>query len=639
MAAVDTMLDAMRHRGPDGRGTLEYAGGAAGMVRLALVDLSERGQQPMWSPDRRVAILFNGEIYNFRAERERLEHAGHRFRSTTDTEVILQLYLERGLDFHERLRGMYALALFDWRESSPGGPPVMILARGPLGIKHLYVSQIAGNGGGVVFSSEIRALLASRLVRPEVSREALATYLAHGFVLQPETMVSGVRTMAPGTLEIYAPGRPMACRHFWHFPPYAPRRETLDEAAGRLREALDESVAIHAMADAPIGAFLSGGIDSTGIVALMRKHVGELRTYTIKFPDLAGHDECREAEAAARAYECRHTVVEVTSSEVRDVLPRFAGDLDQPSADGLNTWLVSRAAAHDVKGVLSGLGGDEWFCGYPVTRRMARYTTTAAGRANALAGRLAFYAARWMPPGRLRHPAENLSTRRSPLATWLHGHTVFRDELARRAVGLTATPGWQEEQFALALTHDVGDWSQETMVGLSFLLDARIYMIHQLLRDSDATSMAHSLELRVPFVDRAMVDFSRSCLDEYKLRPGGGANGRYEQSGSKRVLIHALRDILPPDIAKRQKKGFALPFDHWMKGALAPLVLDTCGDQSVARRGLVDPDFVAAARRDAETSGGLYPGLWTLMIFELWCRAVLDPYRQPAHEALTSAVG
>lgn len=629
---VCDMLEAMKHRGPDGSGTLEYAGGAAGMVRLALVDLSDRGLQPIWSDDRRVAILFNGEAYNFRTERDRLEAAGHRFRTASDTEVVLKLYLEHGLDFHERVRGMYALAIFDWRETSPGGSPVLVLARGPLGIKPLYVAHPHGDPRQVIFSSEIRALLASGLVRPDVNAEALSTYLAHGFVLQESTLISGVHMLEPGSIERYAPGESPRHRRFWQMPAYQPRSETLDEAADRLRAVLDESVRLHAMADAPIGAFLSGGVDSTGIVGLMREHVADLRTYTINFPDLPGNDEVNEAIATAKVFDCRHTVVEVTGREVVDVLPRFAGDLDQPSADGLNTWLISRAAARDVKGVLSGVGGDEWFAGYPVTRRMARYTSTPAGRAQALVGRLANVVAPWIPPGRLRQRAANLAARRSPLATWLQAHSVFPPAVARRLAGLPADHGRQEAAFEAILRHEAPHWRDETAVGLSFLLDTRVYMIHQLLRDSDATSMAHSLELRVPFVDLQLVAFSRSCDDEFKLRPDGGSSNDYLGSGSKRVLIHALRDLLPLSIANRMKKGFALPYAHWMRGGLAPLVEDTCSHETIRQRGLIDPARAAPLRAQARAGlpGSAYPGLWTLMIFELWCRAVLDKYPQSA---------
>jgi asparagine synthase (glutamine-hydrolysing) len=662
-AAVGAMLDAMQHRGPDGRGTLAFEAGAAGMVRLALVDLSDRGQQPLWSADRRVAIVFNGEIYNFRAERERLEQRPHqggqspfspttiaamvpaqkgtvpdprtsqkgtvldgfRFQTTTDTEVILNLYLERGLEFVDRLRGMFAVAIFDWRESSPGGKPVLVLARGPLGIKPLYVAAPVGDPQGVIFASEVRGLLASGLVARRVDREGLAQYLACGFVIQPQTIIEGVRMLDCGTLERYAPGKPVERRQFWRIPPYEPRQETLDQAAERLRGVLEESVALHAFADAPVGAFLSGGVDSSGIVGLMRKHIPDLRTYTLKYPDVAQWDESDYAVATAKEFGCVNTVVEVRGSEMVQLLPEHVRAMDQPSIDGLNTWLISRAAAQDVKAVLSGLGGDEWFSGYPVARRMAYYNLHPFGRMKAMAGRLATVLEPHLPEGQFRERAYNLATRRSPLTTWLQAHSVFRDDQSRRLAGLPMDRSGNVNRLEGYLDTLTDDFRRESPVGLACLLDSGIYMGSQLLRDSDVMSMASSLELRTPLVDVEVVNFSRTCLDDYKLRIDGGGDGRYAYSGAKRVLIEAMRDVLPADIGNRPKRGFALPLVQWLRTDLKSLVLDTCHPDTIARRGLIDPQVVAPLVRTPDAvAANLYPRLWSLMLFELWCRAVLD---------------
>jgi asparagine synthase (glutamine-hydrolysing) len=654
------MLDAMQHRGPDGRGTLAFDGGAAGMVRLALVDLSDRGQQPLWSADRRVAILFNGEIYNFRAERDRLatghgekgtvpffadhpsdgdrekgdtpQRAGKgdnprrfQFATTTDTEVILNLYLERGLEFVDRLRGMYALAVFDWRDSSPGGRPVMVLARGPLGIKPLYVAAPAGDSLAVIFASEVRALLASGLVGRRIDREALAQYLGCGFVIQPRTIIEGVRMLEPGTLERYAPGKPVERRRFWQLPPYEPRTETLEEAAERLRGVLEESVELHAFADAPVGAFLSGGVDSSGVVGMMRRHIHDLRTYTLKFPDVPGADEADFVVATAKALGCVNTVVELSASDIASLLPEYARAIDQPSNDGLNTWLISRAAAEDVKAVLSGLGGDEWFAGYPVTRRMANYATHPLGRLNSLAGKLAAVVEPHLPEGRVRQRAHNLAMRRTPLAAWLHSHSVFRYDQSRRMVGLPFDPAGNVEWFEGYLATLSESWRSESPVGLSCLLDAGVYMGSQLLRDSDVMSMASSLELRTPLVDAEVVRFSRTCRDEFKLRGDGGSDGRYAESGAKRVLIEAMRGALPADIDKRPKRGFALPAAHWMRTDLSSLVAEACHPETIARRGLIDPAVAGPlVERPESAQADAYPRLWTLLVLELWCRAVLD---------------
>ncbi|MCC6133388.1 MAG: asparagine synthase (glutamine-hydrolyzing), partial [Acidobacteria bacterium] len=371
-AHIERMLLAMRHRGPDGYGTHVFHGGALGMCRLALVDLSARGQQPIWSQDERVAILFNGEMYNFRPERSRLEANGYRFRSSTDTEVALALYLERGPEFVNALRGMFALAILDWRHSSPAEPPEIVLARDRFGVKPLWITEGAW---GIAFASELRALLAGGFLSGQLDPRGLMSFLSQGFVLQPGSILRGARMLPAGSFEVItSKGVRRAGRLHPLRSPNAPPR-SFAEAAKTLRAVVQESVALHALADAPVGAFLSGGVDSSAIVALMRPHVSQLHTYSLSSPGAGGTDESRDAAATASRLGCIHTSVVVDGRDVAGVLPTFARDLDQPSCDGLNTWLVSRLAARDVKGVLSGLGGDEWFGGYPVASKLARYSS------------------------------------------------------------------------------------------------------------------------------------------------------------------------------------------------------------------------------------------------------------------------
>ena len=619
---VSAMLRRMPHRGPDGQGGFAFAGGAAGMVRLALVDLSDRGQQPLWSPDRKVAILFNGEIYNFREHRARLAEKGYQFQSKTDSEVILALYLEYGEDFVRHLRGMYAIALFDWRHYRLGELPELLLVRDPLGIKPLYIGQAGLEGKGCVFASEIRSLIASRLVEPRIDQQSLRDYLHYGFTLQPRTILSGVRMAEPGVLERYIPGKTAFARRFWSMPAYEPRAESLDEAAERLRRTLEDSIAQHAFADAKVGAFLSGGVDSTGIVGLMRNHIPHLKTYTLRFPEFQGCDEAEEAKASAKRFDCENTTVDVTGTEVRDNLPTFAGDLDQPSTDGLNTWLISRAAGREVKGVLSGLGGDEWFAGYPSSRRILHHGTGWRGRAIVQMGKLANSAESFFPvrgfEDSLRERVENYGTRRSLTATWVQAHTTFSP---RQVQQLTGDRSAQDpvRPFLDLLHRDLISEADETPIGLSGQLDVAGYMRCQLLRDSDATSMAHSLELRVPFVDIELARFARTCKDEYKLDPKLCRSSGF---GAKHVLQHALRDVLPDDIRDRPKRGFALPIQNWMSNALRDLVCDTCSPESVQNRGLLRSDGVAALMSASVTSPALlYPKIWSLVILELWCRS------------------
>lgn len=615
------MMRAMAHRGPDGQGILTFDGGAVGVVRLAFVDLSDRGQQPIWSPDKRVAIIFNGEMYNHVAEREGLVARRYPFRSSSDTEVVLALYLEHGPEFVHHLRGMYAVAILDWREGIPGGQPKLILARDPFGIKPLYFSRPEGPRGPLVFASELRTLLASGLVKPEIDREALIDYLAIGFVLQPRTILAGVRMLERGSLLEFSPDGEVTQKTFWSMPSFNPMQETLDQAAERLRSVLEESVALHAMADVPVGAFLSGGVDSTGMVGLMIRKNPRLQTYTLRFPDLPGAGEADKATAFATSLGCIHTVADVTSTEVRDLVPCFAAEIDQPSVDGLNTWLISRAAARDVKGVISGLGGDEWFAGY-ASARVVRDFSLGSRKAYVLPAKVARAIRGLVPNTQLARRLDGLATKAHSVTTWIDCHRVFGYLIGRQLTGSTQENGDQDGLKRVLQLMDP-TWTKASPVGLSSLLDVNVYMGCQLLRDSDATSMASSLELRVPLVDVKVAEFAQSCAEEFKLGDVKLNGDEYSKSGSKRVLIHALRDILPPDIGDRPKRGFGLPFEHWAKNGLDSLLRETCSRETVTARGLLDPKLVSSLTT-SNRYWSSWPHAWSLMILELWCRSVID---------------
>lgn len=620
------MLCAQAHRGPDGSGMVSFVGGAAGAVRLALVDLSDRGQQPVWSADQRVAILFNGEMYNHVEQRARLIARGHHFRSTTDTEVVLALYLEYGMDFVDHIRGMFALAILDWHQSVPAGRPTLVLARDPFGIKPLYIKRSNSTQSPLVFASEIRSLLASGLVPRQIDKTALIDYLALGFVLQPRSIMAGVEMLERGSILRMSPTGSIERRRFWKMPPYQPLRETFEESAERLRAVLDEGISLHAMADAPVGAFLSGGVDSAGVVGLMVRKNPRLRTYTLRLTDFPQSDESAQADAFARSLGCQSTLVEVGGRDIVDLVPRFAAGIDQPSVDGLNTWLVSRAAAKDVKGVLSGLGGDEWFAGYAATRNLAKYNS-GSGRIYPIAGKLAAVLRHWTPRSDFGRKLEGLALKGEPMTAWLDCRQVFGYELAAELVSDGVANQNGHEDIERILSDINPDWPGESPVGLSCLLDVDVYMRCQLLRDADATSMASSLELRVPLVDMRVAEFSRSCADSFKLHSGGGNGNEYGNSGAKRVLIQALRDVLPPDIAHRPKRGFSIPYKHWLQNHLAELSSDTCSRKTIANRGLLDPDLAGTLAFDRSARRwSAWPLAWSLMILELWCRAVLDEH-------------
>ncbi len=614
--AVAAMLRAMAHRGPDGSGTLTFAGGAAGMVRLALVDLSARGQQPMWSPNHDVAILWNGEMYNFREERAGLGE--YPFHSHTDTEVALALYLTHGDEFLARLRGMFATAIFDWRGRSKDDAPRVLLARDRFGIKPLYLAE---RGETLAFASEVRALVASGVVDGEICPEGLDDYLRYGFVVQPRTILRGVRMMEPGTATVIEPGCASRSWRYAELPAAEQRPIAAADAARELREVLDESIALQAFADAPVGAFLSGGVDSTAIVGLMRPHIRALHTYTLAFPDCPDADESVDAALTAKVYDAEHTTVAVTRDDAAGTIAQFAGDLDQPSIDGFNTWLVSRAAARDVKGVLSGLGGDEWFGGYGAASRMAAIGCPS-GLGWRLGGQVAHLVRQLIGGETAGSRLDVLASKRSVLTTWLAAHRVF----SPREVAVVTERGvadGERVRFEALLDGVRSDWRSESAIGLASLLDARVYMGSQLLRDSDATSMAHSLELRVPLIDRRVAAYARSVPDRLKIRcpsARSGGNGL----GGKRVLLDAVRDLLPAHIVGKKKRGFALPYAAWLGSSMRDIALDASASLATHLSSLVDGRRAARVVEHelSQPGGQAYPKAWSLMMLGLWAESL-----------------
>ncbi len=614
---VQTMLSHMRHRGPDGAGLALLPDGAMGMVRLALMDLSDAGQQPFVDGSGQVALVFNGELYNFREHRARLRDAGFVFESTSDAEVALALYLEQGPEFVHDLRGMFAFALYDGRGESPR----MLLGRDPFGMKPLLVAR--GHGNSVVYASELKSLLASGVVCREASIDAVHDFLLRGFVLQPGSMLRDVEMLAAGVcIDLAQGGREVARCRWYEEKPKA--FSSYEEAVRSTREVLVETVEKHAFADAEVGVFLSGGVDSAVISTLMSRSIAQLRAYTLRFPDVPGGGEYDGAAEVASALGLVHCAVDVDGTSMAESLPQIMADLDQPSVDGFNTWFVSRRATADVKGVLSGLGGDEWFGGYPVMRRMARYTATRSGRAVSAAASLLSGGQRFVPSLRARARIQSLSSRRSPLSTWQAPHSLFQPSEAAALVRRPETDPLDGLRQTLRL--EGADPNDERVVRLAMGLDVSVFMRSQLLRDSDAASMAHSLELRIPFVDQEIAALSQRLPDAMKMNPTGGASDRYEDSGVKRVLLDAVRDLLPVDLRRRRKQGFVLPVHHWLRDSpLGERVRDALSVSAVRSRGWLAPRLVQ--RHLASFRSGDVRSLdrvWGLTVLEWWARGTLD---------------
>ena len=630
---VAAMVAAMRHRGPDDHGVFSDARAALGMTRLAVIDLSAAAHQPMLNEQDTVCVVYNGETYNFAHERAALEERGHRFRSHSDTEVVLRLYLEFGDAFVERMRGMFALAVYDRRGGA--GRERLLLARDHFGIKPLLYADTAY---GLVFASEVKALIASGVVTADVDAESLWFLLTYGSIPQPRSILSGVHMLPAGHRMIVERGA-RRLEPFWQLPGVRRELEELPyaEQVSVVRKSLNASIAEQIVSDVPIGAFLSGGIDSAALVGLMATATGAtVRTFSVGFG--AEGSELDETDAAARVARrmgTQHSRIEIRGEQVRDRIGDFARALDQPSVDGLNSWLVSAFAAKSVTVAISGTGGDELFAGYPwfgavasspAAREglVARATVSAAGLASALP----------LQPfahGLAARGTERLTAMRSISAAFSRQLQIMGSSQARGALAERLRRNL--DRRAAERVFDRADrWQSGTgnIVSRVSVLCMGTYLQNQLLRDIDAVSMASSLEVRVPFLDVRVVETALSLPSSSKL--GGpavaGSDGSYADSGAKRVLIDAVRDVLPADIASQRKRGFAMPMAAWLQGPLAEIREATLSPRVVAARGLLDPSSIDEIHRRFLAGKAHWALVWIPMVMELWCQQVLDAVGQ-----------
>ena len=643
--AVGAMVAAMHHRGPDDRGALSDARASIGMTRLAILDTSSGGHQPMQTPDRLISIVYNGELYNFKQERELLEARGVAFRSTSDTEVVLRMYEHYGDDFLKRMRGMFALAVYD-RRRGPGRER-MLLARDQMGIKPLLYARA---GERLIFASELKALLASGLVRPEIDPVSLRLLLTYGSVYQPRTILRGVQMLLPAHRLIVEEGRERTER-YWSLA--LDRREGLrarsyEEHVEEVASVLEESVRLQMVSDVPLGAFLSGGVDSSLLVALMARQVGEerVKTFSVGFEDEGRDlDETDDAERTARHIGTDHTRVVVRGRDVRERIRHIAYGLDQPTVDGVNSYFVSLAARSRVTVAISGTGGDELFAGYhwfalmaldETLRRGAPAWKSLARAVIAPAVRLSLFNA--LPPGRVRSRVEQLRYTTDFRTRYVGIHYVFGGEGAARVLAPELRAEAQARRspfYDLDATDELPRGSAiERVTGVCL----RGYTTNQLLRDIDAASMSHSLEVRVPYLDPAVADAALSLPDRSKLGepPESWTNHprSYREAGTKRVLLDVAKPLLPAGFDTLPKRGFGMPFDSWLRGPLRETLDDALSKEQVRRRGLLDAVEVATVRDEFLAGRADWTRTWLLMMLELWSREVLD--RAP--ESLARAV-
>jgi asparagine synthase (glutamine-hydrolysing) len=570
---LERMQSALRHRGPDDRGLFISKSGGAGLAhtRLSILDLSPAGHQPMTTPDGRFTIVFNGEIYNFQKFRDRLAKDGVVFRSHSDTEVLLHLYERKGAACVDGLRGMFAFAVWDDVEQS------CFLARDPLGIKPLYYAHSPAR---LVFASELRAVLASGLVEKRLNPSGLFGYFQTGTVPEPETLVCDVRCLEAGATLFWKAGE-LTRRQYWSLE-FSSEGDG-DDAVSGVREALLDSVRHHFVSDVPVGVFLSGGIDSTAIVALSRA-VGQqdLRTFSISFDD-PKFDEGDVSRRTSERFATRHADWRLQPAAGKKLFDEFLACLDQPSIDGFNTFTVSRFA-HDqgMKVVLSGLGGDELFGGYPSFHQLPRMVRWSRGLGmmpplRSLAGKIL--------GGNRRPQWRRLGSFLCQPPTLFEAYRTYRGVYSRAEGRTLAAHYAQVEPPAVgeSILRPAGQRTAEDEVSA---LELQLYMRNQLLRDSDVMSMAWGLELRVPFVDVALLENVARVPASLRLRAG------------KKMLLEAVPEV-PDWVWNRPKRGFLFPFEQWLAGDWKEL-------------------FDSAVKR-SPIRAQTWDQKWSLFVFERWC--------------------
>ena len=599
------MVQTLRHRGPDEEGSVTLPGVALGMRRLAIVDLAG-GQQPILNETGDIKIVANGEIYNFRELQQELEAQGHRFHSrNSDIEVMVHAYEQWGEDFLVRLRGMFALAIWDGRTRT------LIAARDRAGEKPLYWTQTPK---GLLLASEVKALL----VRGEVSREldpiALDQFLTYEYILAPRTLLSGVHKLPPAHFLRYRGGQ-VTVHRYWDAADVELRDWKDDDAAAALRHALQTAVDRQLMADVPLGAFLSGGIDSSSIVALMSRTMSmPVNTFSIGFSD-GTYNELPYAREVAGLFKTNHREKQ-SSPDLGDMFERLIVHLDEPFADVsmFPTFTVSELAREHVKCVLSGDGGDELFGGYDAYQAQA-LAAKLGWVGDALMPALAGVAST-LPPTEKKKGLVNKVKRFSTGATTAPsdlGHYRWmvylsaRDKARLYKAGLRDALG-SNDVYA-PVREALGRFSQDDVLNRQLYADLSLYLADDILVKVDRMSMATSLETRAPFLDGDLMELAFSMPGHMKIRNGE----------RKWILKRAMKDVLPESILNRQKEGFSIPMKNWLRKELQPLMRDLLSRDRVARRGLFDPDVVGKLMDDhVEGRENHAHTLFPLMVFERW---------------------
>ncbi|HEY0376021.1 MAG TPA: asparagine synthase (glutamine-hydrolyzing) [Pyrinomonadaceae bacterium] len=633
-ARIRLMLDAIEHRGRDDEGVwtsevIDDEGRRAclGHRRLSIIDTSSAGHQPMLSEDGRFVLTFNGEIYNYLEIRKELEARGRRFRTGTDTEVLLAAFVEWGEESLPRLNGMFAFAIWDDAERK------LTVARDRLGIKPLYYANVpAANGAGAsfIFASEVKAILATDLVERAIDPEALNQFLTFLWTPDPHTLFRGVKKLPPAHVLTWHKNE-VKVREWWDVS-----FDEIEEGRGeewwreRVLETLDRVVRMEMVADVPLGSFLSGGIDSSSIVALMKNHSGgrKVSTYTIgiEAQDLRYDIIPDDVVWARRVNELLDTDYHeiMLKPDVAELLPKLVYQMDEPAIDmAIPSYLVSRAARETLTVMLSGMGGDEVFAGYP--RQMAMRLASALDPVPGLIRRpLMKTVATMLPgglPGKLTAPLRNAKKFARSAALdfenrYLGYGTYFTDDAKERLYSDALREAAREFDAYHYHRRYFARVRRATPLNRLLYVDLKTFLPCLNLTTTDKTSMAANLEVRVPFLNYELVELAARMPPSLKLR---GLKRKY-------ILKRAAERLLPKDIVWRKKAGFGAPIRSWLRGPLRPMVEDLLSEETVRRRGLFDPREV---RRiiDANLSGREDYNLqvFQLLTLELWQQTFIDP--------------
>jgi len=617
---LERATQSLAHRGPDDSGTVVIRESAPEAVeiglgnrRLAVLDLSPLGHQPMQDPETGNWITYNGEIYNFREVREKLEREGVRFCSHSDTEVLLKAYGRWGERCLAELRGMFAFAIWDVQQDR------LFLARDPMGIKPLYYCS---SGQYFLFASELRTLLGTGLVPRRLDQAGLLNYLAFGSLYDPVTLIEGISVLRPGHYLVWEKGSVREAL-YWDLAP-APEEQRAASSNARAGQAerkhleddlhttLDEAVHMQMVSDVPVCLFLSGGIDSSSLAGILCRGGAQLNTFSIVFrePD---YSEGKYSRAAARAFGTDHQEILVSQYDALDAIPGALQAMDQPTIDGLNTYLIARQTrAAGIKVALSGLGGDELFAGYssfqtvPRMERFAQFWSYVPPVVRGpLAGIFALFAANTDQNQKLAALAR---ANGSVLHPYFLSRMLFTSE--QRDSLFSPRDPQTFERVRAPLQESLSRARNLDPINRVSYLESRCYMLNTLLRDADAMSMAHGLELRVPLIDHRLAEKLMALPGTWKLN----------EHRPKPLLVGALHGALPDEIVHRRKRGFTLPFEHWLhdqlRSAVEGSLRKTAGGPLDS---VLNPKAVWEIWEDFQRGRTSWSRPWSLYVLERWC--------------------